>query len=94
MSVHASIAREGLEPRLEVFQTYEHAVTYHQLFSVTIPLTDRQMSRVVGDTGEIKVDDIKSVMRFIQKNRTLLLGHWNEDEGCCDFSLLDTVKKI
>ncbi len=94
MSVHASVARAGLEPRLEVFQTYEHAVTYHQLFSVTIPVTDKQSSRIIGDTGEIHIDDIKNVMRFIQKNRMLLLGHWKEDEDCCDCCLLDSVKRI
>ena len=37
MSIHASVSRWWLTPRVEVFRTYNHTLTYDNTFSVTIP---------------------------------------------------------
>lgn len=94
VSIHASISRWWLPPRVEVFRTYDRALTYDNTFSVTIPYAKRTVCDVVGDTGRISDVDVQQVMAFVFANRDLLLGHWFEKPGCSDFDLLDKLAKI
>ena len=94
MSIHASISRWCLTPRVEVFRAYNHGLTYDNTFSVTIPRRKHSSCEVVGDIGQISEGDIRKVMAFVSKNRDLLIGHWHERPGCSDFDLFDKLRKV
>ena len=94
VSIHASISRWWLRPRVEVFRTYGHDLTYEDTFSVTIPYRQHTLCEVVGDVGKISQADVRQVMAFVSKNRDVLVGHWFERPGYADFDLFDKLIKI
>ena len=79
----AQVSCEGvfnprLDPRVEVHQHYPgKQASFENLFSVTV--ADRP--RVIGDTGEITLEDVVQVAKWVKLNKEMLLLHWF---GSCD----------
>ena len=47
------------------------------IFSMTVPRNQKETSRIIGDTGEIRLLDIVKADKFIRLNSDLLWGVWN-----------------
>ena len=76
--------KEGHWARIKVSQHYGDKVT-NDLFTVTI----EDDPEVIGDTGEIKQQDIKKVIGFIKRNKDVLLQVWKDE-----IDPIDAVKKF
>ena len=81
MTVYISQQQQHRPACLEVSQHYPKSNkmchSSQATFSVMIPRLSSENSRIVGDTGEIKLQDMLKVEKFIQINSKLLLGVWD-----------------
>lgn len=79
--------REQHWARIKVSKKYGDKVS-EDLFTITI----ENEPQVVGDTGDIKTNDIKKVIEFVKINKDLLLDFWNDEIAVSD--LINGIKKV
>lgn len=99
MVIYVSQKQDYRPASIEVSQFYGNHHSLSDIFSLTLPRTNKETPRVIGDTGAIKLRDIATVCEYIKLNRTILLNVWEhgEDETAgnevwCYYEYLRNVK--
>jgi hypothetical protein len=90
MVVWVSLKNAPHGPRLNVSQQYGNATAIGKWFVMTI----EENSRVIGDTGSIRLMDVCRVENFIRKNRSLLRKYWDQEEYMNTSDLIEGLKKL
>ncbi|MGA2433941.1 MAG: hypothetical protein ABSG25_01510 [Bryobacteraceae bacterium] len=87
--VQPKSGKEKHGARIKVAKMYGDK-TIDDLFTITI--SDKP--EVIGDVGDIKMNDIKKVIKFIKINKDLLLSIWNDEIDPSYAVKYDLFKKI
>jgi len=85
--IQPKIGNEKHWARIKVSKVYGDKVS-DSLFIVTI----ENEPKVIGETGNILLQDISKVLDFVKLNKDLLLKYWNDDIDVAD--VLQQLKKI
>lgn len=72
-----SIKMSNHGPRIKVQQNYSKKAAKDLMFSVTI----ENAPKIIGDTGNLKQDDINKVVEFVIEHKNILLQYWNDKVG-------------
>ena len=62
-------------PRIKVSTFYGEKIYKENYFSITI----EDEPRVIGKTGDIKLEDVKKACQFVQENKDVLLKLWYDE---------------
>ena len=76
--------------KLKVSQFYGTKMRVGQWFSMTV----EHEPRIIGDTGDIKMKDIKLVQDFIEINMRVILDFWEQDECIDPTDMMDALIKV
>ena len=80
MTVYISQKQDHRPASIEVSQFYGNHHSLRDIFTITIPRTGDETSRLIGDTGTIKLEDLAKAYRFIEVNRSMLLDVWEHGD--------------
>lgn len=72
--------------RIKIQKDYNDNIHSNNTFSMTVPKKE-----IVGDTGELKSEDIEYFKRFIDKNKDILLEYWNNG---INMDTLDVIESL
>ena len=93
MMVYLSGKQRSRPPCIEVSQYYDLRIDCASLFSVTVPASVKEHSRIIGDTGEILPEDVWKVIQFARQNSAPLLNFWYDEPFSREpFFLYENVK--
>lgn len=83
MTVYISQKQDHRPASIEVSQFYGNRHNLSDIFTITVPRSSQDTPRMIGDTGTIRLQDLAKAYKFVEANRNLLLGVWEngEDEG-------------
>ena len=75
-------------PAMKAQSNYGDRFDKSSLFAVTI----EDEPKVKGDTGKLKLNDVKKIQNFVKENKELLLKYWNGEISIFEFMTI--IKKV
>ena len=80
VTIYISQQQDNRPASVEVSQYYGRHHSLSDIFTLTVPRTENESPRIIGDTGSISVQHIAVVCKYVMKNRQLLLDVWDHGD--------------